>query len=315
MVTCVKDEADTILDHLRYHHFLGVTRAYVFLDACSDATAAILESLPWVEALVHPRDPEVRHLTLHQAACARVALDRAREDGFDWLVHLDPDEYAWGDNSRSGDPRRDASLLELVGRADDRTELLRMETREVIPVRGLRSFPLWRQELFQVLPHVLERDILDPSSGTVRRLAKWIGHNLGKSLVRTGADVVPESAHLWRRRSDTASADRTLITEWLGFHYHFVVGDSWSWLRKYRKLAWEAAAWENGTPVPFPKQAWKAASLAFDDAQAEEYYDAWVAVPPELAEAWVRGGKAVRDRRLWAAMEALPARHTGAGEP
>ena len=307
MMMCVRDEADTILDHLLYHRFLGVGRAYVFLDSGSDGAARLLEGLPWVVTFHAPRAAGVRHLTTHQVACARLALERARRDGIPWLLHLDPDEYAWADNSRSGDPKRDASLLELIGRAGGRTELIRLQTREAIPVRGERSFPLWRQEFFQVQPHVFERDILDPSSGEVRRLAKWIGHNQGKSLVRTEADVVPETAHTWRR-GGSAAAGSSLVTEWLGFHYHFVVGDALSWRRKYRKLAWEAPVWENGAPVPFPKQAWKEASLSLDESRAAAYYERWVAVAREQAEALVRAGKAERDRRLWAVMEAMAAR-------
>src|SRR5262245_58896022 len=100
---CARDEADTILEHLQYHRYLGVSRAYVFLDGGSDRSAEIIGRLPWVKAIDRPRRAEVSHLTLHQIECAREALGLARREGFDWLLHIDPDEYAWGDNPPSGE--------------------------------------------------------------------------------------------------------------------------------------------------------------------------------------------------------------------
>jgi hypothetical protein len=298
----VRDEAQTILEHLLYHQYLGVSKAFVFLDQCRDRTAEILAALPWVVALDRPRQPGVSHLTLHQNECAREALVLARREGFDWLLHIDPDEFAWGDNAASADARRDGSLLGLIERASPQTDLIRLATKEAVPVRGESAGPFWRQEYFQISPHILERDVLDPIANQMRRLGKWIGHNLGKSIVRTAAEVEPVSAHTWQRRPGDGGP---LDAQSLGFHYHFVVGNASSWRAKYRKLAWEPAAWENGNPVPFPKQAWKDASMRFSDAEAVEYFERWIAIPEEQAKALVAEGRASRETRVPAVMDAL----------
>src|SRR5262245_56411062 len=111
MVMCVRDEADFLPYHLAYHHALGVTRAYVFLDRCADATATVLGSCPWARAIDADRDPDVESLPVYQQRCADRALEMARAEGIDWLMHLDADEFAWGDNPAPG-----GGLLSLLRR-------------------------------------------------------------------------------------------------------------------------------------------------------------------------------------------------------
>ena len=94
MATCVRDEEEFLAANLTYHHAIGVSRAYVFLDRCIDSTPEIVRSFPWARAIPEDRDDELAHLTSYLNQCANQALDLAREEGFEWLLHLDADEFA-----------------------------------------------------------------------------------------------------------------------------------------------------------------------------------------------------------------------------
>ncbi|AXS39879.1 glycosyltransferase family 2 protein [Breoghania sp. L-A4] len=295
LIMCVCNEAEVIADHLRYHHHQGVSKAYVFLDHCTDGTRDVLASFPWVDAIEHSRPAECPGLPEHQKDCAAQALELARADGFEWLIHIDPDEYAWADNA-GATLRERGNLLTLLERARPDTELIHLRPKEVIPTREAGDRPFWHQVYFQERNQTFERDILDPTTGQIRRLEKWAGHRIGKSIVRTACDIEPRDAHSWiRRRQEHDTAPAQLVTESLGFHYHFVFMGPIRWLEKYRKLAWEPDTWITGNKVPFPKQAWKDASQVFSQRDAEEYYERWIVVDNDIVEQRVSAGCAVRE--------------------
>ena len=107
---------------------------------------------------------------------------------------------------------------------------------------------------------------------------------------------MPIDAHTWGRYDEpNRRGPGKLVTEDLGFHYHFVLPGARLWWQKYRKLAWEANRWLSGVLVPFPKQAWKEACLRFSEQQAEAYYEEWVAVGEEEVKQLVAGGQAIRE--------------------
>lgn len=286
MMMSVCDEADYILDHLLYHRFLGVTRAYIFLDHCTDNTRELLKGVPWAIPIDCDRDPLLSHLTQHQNHCASIALKLARKEQFDWLLHIDPDEYTWGEPSPTDG--REGSLVEMLRSVDPKTELVWLRPKEAVPVQGVVPNELWAQEHFQDRPYILKRPILNPITGQVEQLNKWIGHVLGKSIVRVSADATPVSAHIWGRAG--SAAHKELSRENLGFHYHFVVANARHWHQKYLKLSWEADRWEQGAPVPFPKQAWKDASQRLSTDAAKSYFEDWVAIPPDQADLLVQQG-------------------------
>lgn len=294
MMMSVCDEADYIVDHLLYHRFLGVTRAYVFLDHCTDNTRELLRAIPWVVPIECNRDTQLGHLTQHQNLCASIALELARKEHFDWLLHIDPDEYAWGESSSSGETG--GSLVEMLRNVDPGTELVWLRPKEAVPVQGNQSEKLWAQQYFQEQPNVLKRPMLDPITGQVEQLNKWIGHVLGKSIVRVSADAIPVSAHFWG--SAHSSGNRELTREDLGFHYHFVAANARHWHQKYLKLSWEADKWEQGITVPFPKQAWKDASMRLSADAAKGYFEEWVAIHPDQADSLVQQGRLSHEKNV-----------------
>ncbi|KDD73134.1 hypothetical protein H632_c2500p0 [Helicosporidium sp. ATCC 50920] len=104
-----------LLPWLQYHTALGVAHFYVLYDGQDAAAVAALEALhhvtvfhihpPWAsakeEALAAARGMRSGSWTERvgnyrlmavQAYCESLALETARRDGMDWMLHLDPDE-------------------------------------------------------------------------------------------------------------------------------------------------------------------------------------------------------------------------------
>ena len=292
LVTVIRNEARFLPAFLAYYRALGVDRAFVYLDRCTDASRAILQRHDWVEAVGCDQDPGAAHLVLHQMQCAKDALERARAGGYDWLLLVDVDEFAWGGRMlpparpwwrRASRARveallRQGSLAGLVSRVGPEIEMITLRTVEVVPEPSSGGKPFWSLYNFQV-ESVLGRPVLDPTTGQVRMLERWVGHRLGKSLVRTRADVQPFDSHVWTRNQRVlVPEEQPLNTVALGWLLHYVVTDGRHWRQKYRQLAYESNRWLRGQPVDFPKQAWKEASCVMDAAAAGAYFDRWVAV-------------------------------------
>ena len=71
-----------------------------------------------------------------------------------------------------------------------------LKTKEVVPRRSESDLLFWQQSYFQVARPVRRR-IPDPCDPDVRSWVSWLGHNIGKSLVRVRDDVRARGSHFW----------------------------------------------------------------------------------------------------------------------
>ena len=305
LVMCICNEANALEEHLRYHHLLGVSRAYIFLDHCTDNSEGILRQFPWVTVFDYPRPESCPGLPAYQEDCAKRAFEMARHEGFDWLMHIDPDEFAWADNT-GDDPASRGDLHRMLAQVSSEIDLVHLLPKEVLPLKLERGTPYWYQCYFQHRPHILKREILDPTSNQIRTLEKWAGHNIGKSIIRTDRNVVPDEAHSWKRPGAAfQSGSKDLKIEHLGCLYHYVFKGPIEWREKYQKLAWEPDTWIVGGKVPFPKQAWKEASIQFSPKQATEYYNRWVVIDEAFARDCVQQGTVVHETSVRDILQSL----------
>jgi hypothetical protein len=112
IVTTVRDPGPSFESFLRYHLSTGFERIFVFFDDPNDPAVAVAKavngvtSIPCDEAF-QSRLPSLRlyeghRATLHKEVMSRqilnaeVGIAMAREDGFDWIFHIDADEIIYG---------------------------------------------------------------------------------------------------------------------------------------------------------------------------------------------------------------------------
>ena len=88
IVTCIKNEGDDLVEWLCFHRQIGVSRFVIYDNLSTDATAAILASVPFREEIVVHRigDEEA------QKAAFADAIERYRDE-LDWVAFIDGDEF------------------------------------------------------------------------------------------------------------------------------------------------------------------------------------------------------------------------------
>ena len=286
---------------------LGVSRAFLFLDRCTDRTAEIAARFSWVSVIHRDRDPADRFMSNYQVKCMDAGLAMAREEGFEWLLHLDADEFASGEDRTALSAWARSTVGRESGRVDaanlgamltgvpGNVEMILLRPREAVATPLANEEAPWSLKYFAVRGF-WPRAMMNPLTGKLQQLTRPIGHVLGKSIVRTSADVQALSAHRWTRRQGSSRPDRLPIPSTnRGFHYHFVVTSFRHWYSKYRKFAEYPPVWEKGTAVDFPKQAWKEATAQWNVPEAEEYFQRWVLTDPRSLRLARFTGKVVRD--------------------
>lgn len=306
----LQNEDRFLAAHLAYHRFVGVERFYLFLDRSTDRSAAIAAGFPGVRAVrVSPQAPPFEYVADFHRWAADLALEWAREDGLDWLLLIDPDEFAFADNPVRGPAKGAWSLEHLKAAADLRTMAARvpdsiiqihLATREVLPCRQWSCAPFHHQVLFHGDPPV-EHRLVDPEGREVAVWKNFLGHRQGQRLVRVRAPVQTFDSHRWVPEQHAARPQRpefnSLPTVSLGWHAHYFITGADHWKNKYRQLQHEPPVWFCGTPVETPIQLWKQVYQAMPDG-LDEYIERYVLLGEDEAGRLESSGRAVRDDRL-----------------
>lgn len=309
LVTTVRNERRLLRDNLRYHHWLGVERSFVFLDRCTDGSGDTVRDLPGVTvaessppAAVPPRFatlPMVEnilaklesHQTARQMLNTLVATDWARAAGCDWIVSLDPDELLCPSWTRlaSGD------LLRQLQGVADAIQAVQFLPLEVIPTRAAdRGSPFQEATRFKnrfaragdpvhAVAHRFPKRLHDPYRNQEWVSTDYLGHVAGKAAARTGRDLLPGSVHAFVAKDGSRPA--TLRTGWL-LHYCNAGFDSF--LTRFRHRRAMPAHWVSGAAVDPAERLWQAMvnDGDFTEAQLEAYF--WGQLAPSEADisAW-----------------------------
>lgn len=269
MAATLREESRWLRLFLEWHFRAGADRAYLYLDGEDSETRQILEAYPRCTITPCTRDRKAQHLTYFQADCMERALAQAREDGIDWLLFIDPDEFAWG--ADMNDPSG-AALDPLLSSVPAHIQQILLAPLEVIPLKSWAVRPFW-EELYVMTEHNVDREIPDPLTREPRLLNRWIGHRMGKALLRTSADaVVGHGPHSWTGRRPDASSERLpLPTMRAGCHLHVPVLNGDQWKEKFSKFIDDGEVYPGGFIREFPKSSWVPASVEMDESACRDY--------------------------------------------
>jgi hypothetical protein len=298
MFMCIHNEERFLEAHLRYHHALGVVRAYVFLDRCDDCSLQIARSFRWVEPVIV--DDRLHTISPFYTDLFRVCADHARRmacaEGFDWLLCCDVDEFVFANHQSLVQDRdfdlthisletilRVGHLPSMLAAAASATEAIFLKSWNVIPARLAHQAPFWKQQFFPGRAP-WRPSVCDPLTGQTSDIEKQLASR-GKSIVRTSADIQCITSHEWVRAQGFSysrrPADIPIPTTTQGFLYHFYISDARHWREKYQKLSRELTVWHSGDPVNFSKQCGKRASAVLSDEEIELYLNEWVYLSTE----------------------------------
>lgn len=279
----VRDEATRLPQWIRYHRALGIGHIILYADRCIDDTVEAARGFDdvWVTEVDRAADEA---LSIAQSRFGGLAFDRARELGVDWMLAVDIDEFAWGGSVADLRQHEAHNVLDLgrlqrlTDSTDTSVEQIRLQTLETVPLR----LPIGRQPYSTTWvqhrsPYV--RALTDPSTGAPRLMEKFIGHQLGKTLVRVRADLVPNGPHGWLR-SD-GSEPTTLDA---GLHLHYFVSDYDSWVAKCRGWAHLGDTWDGVIRRPFPHNEWRDFVAGAGEDELREHFATDIAVDERVLE-------------------------------
>ena len=281
LVTCVRNESAWLPAFLSYHHAIGVERAYVYCDRCTDGSAALAASHPWVKVfrLDSAQARRMPYVADFQCACMNHSLQRAREEGFDWLMMIDVDEFAFAHNEGSS-ARERAHLVPLLQRAKAETVQIRLPTHEIVPMAAPEGAPFWQQRFVQPTPR-LTSQVLDPLNNKTHAWSGFFGHWQGKTIVRTSADIQSYDPHRWVPRQSVIWPERPeyveLPTEEMGCHLHYFLTSQHQWRDKFTKQSFEPDVWICGKDVELPKLVWRRAIREMKPDQLDDFFDRRIA--------------------------------------
>ena len=255
-------------------------------------------SFPWVVLTELDLRERPEFYTDLNCACMDHALDLARGDGFDWLLSIDADEFAFGSHlPLETDPpnlSRAGNLPRMLSEAAPETMMISLPTIELLPQSQQNNAPFWAHRFFQH-SNPVRREILHPVTGELRFWNDFLGHHEGKSIVRVNANAQAYDSHRWVVDHGRSLPDRPdfvpLPTEERGCHLHYLLTNASHWKEKYSKMVDEPAVWPCGTAVEFPKQCWKEAVVALSEDDATAYFNQWVGLPAKELVALEASGK------------------------
>lgn len=335
MVICVHNEQLLLEANLLYHHAIGVDTVYLFLDRCTDRSEEIASRFPWVR-IIHRNIPEPPYFCReHQSACMNDALEMAREDGLEWLLVIDADEFAFANNTpgKEGFAKKDRKLLREEFRESPNADrwiranlkcLLRdvppgidqviLQTMEALPLALPDRKRFWEQEYFMTKGPYPGK-IMDPNTREWRKMDRWLGHSLGKPIVRTSAHVEAYDPHSWTRWQNVSLPEFAwrfpIPSVRRGWHSHYYCVEPEVWLKKFRDIALQHEFWPSGMPMEFPKLQWGRASVNMSSADAAAYLAEGVQITRKTARQWVKKHPGVAHKPVWSKLLAELMLHRG----
>ncbi len=248
IVTTLRNAGDMIDSFIAYHQAVGFDRLFLFFDDPDDPDLARLAAHPGVTAIPHDENlrarwraqPEYaaletfipREVMARQVLNLGVAMELARAEGMDWLLHIDADELFFPANQ---------SVVEIFSRAD--IDTIRFANFEAVPEKDDIPDAFRQVDLFKI-PPALQPGPFDAEGAALLRATPQLPQHLqfhfysnGKSAVRLASNLRPDGVHLF------AGPDARVIESAGGFVLHYACCGFTAFRDKYRILGQFADRW------------------------------------------------------------------------
>lgn len=246
IVTTLRDAGPMLDSFVTYHLRNGFARLYLFFDDPADPDLARLAGHPMVSAIAHDevlrerwaRLPEYaiygahigREVMARQVLNVALAQDLARQDGCDWLLHIDSDELFFAPKQAVA-----AHFLEVNALPVD---TVCYRNFEAVPEKADIIDPFREVDLFKVPPELgagpFDRNGYALLANTPQIPQKRFHfYRNGKAAVRLGArDMRPGGVHRFGRPGGTTNEAQA--TDAFVLHYPCCGFDAF-W-QKYKTL-------------------------------------------------------------------------------
>lgn len=266
VVLTVKNEARLLPQHIAYHLGIGVKQVFVYFDNTTDTGKEEIQHLPNViarnsitPAELEPQpylqfffDRSEAHHTARQCLNTYHALQCCKQMGIDWLISIDADELLL--TPEKGEMPLVAYLQEAASQQLDVIQLAPMEmvNRQLHYKQVMAEETLFKtQKNFKSKFDQVYRRIYDPYTKTYLKSSYWLGHTMGKAVLRVNANILPKSVHRYQHIDN-----RPLKQAYLGHVLHYHVYDITDFIKKYKNFKNRSRTFLSGTKIEPLKQLW-----------------------------------------------------------
>jgi hypothetical protein len=209
IVTTLRNAGEVLDSFIAWHLSIGFGRIYLFFDDPADPDLPRAAAHPSVTAIPHDSRLRERWFALPQYAEQSAFVDRevmarqvlntelamalAREDGFEWLLHIDSDELFYSPSQ--------SAAAHFASLEDQRLETIVYMNYEAVPERDEISDFFREVDLFKVPPHLNAKPVTPALVRAVQSTPQLHPHFFnfyasGKSAVRlSAAGMRPSGVH------------------------------------------------------------------------------------------------------------------------
>lgn len=305
IVTTLRDAGAMIDSFIAYHLRIGFSRLFLFFDDPNDPDMARLSAVSGIRVIGHdaalrekwqslPEYSKVREfldreVMSRQVLNAAVAMDLARGEGIDWLLHIDSDELFFLSAGNVAD--------HFAATAFDTIRYINLEA---VPERDVITDPFREVDLFKVSialdsgPKSAQDQALLESTPQLTPGRRFHFYSNGKSAVRLSSGLRPKGVHGWGDAQGEASGENSQS----GLVLHYACCGFEAFWRKYARLGDFPDRWFGAEDIvaaigPVHLQARDACAKGREAAL--EFYRTRIAIEDRArAQALVRAGVLVR---------------------
>jgi tetratricopeptide (TPR) repeat protein len=214
IATTLRDAALTIRSYINYHLSIGVDRFYLFFDDPDDEAINIAEQYPevlvfrndnslkemWCRLEIYPEHEALvnAEVMTRQILNLQVAINLAKEQNINWLLHIDSDElfFTYGISAKEHFQSMDRMGIKQV----------KYVNYEAVPERPdifdcFKEVTLFKRNLSGITDN--QRDMLKKIPKIPNLFFLFYGN--GKSAAQTSQDLSPQGVHAFATGKDLRS--------------------------------------------------------------------------------------------------------------
>tara|TARA_R100001369_G_scaffold90703_1_gene130119 strand:+ start:1439 stop:2428 length:990 start_codon:yes stop_codon:yes gene_type:complete len=243
VVITVKNEVRLLRQNITYHLGIGIDTVFVYFDQTTDDTPKTINDIKQVEtntsvSIQKYKDKPYlkkflehanKHHTARQCLNTYDALQKCKQEGFDWLISLDADELFITENL-GAQPLPQFFTTDTT----DKYDIIQLPTLEVVNRKMAYHNVMAEEAVFKKQKNFaskfdqLYRKIYNPYTKKHLTSSYWLGHTMGKAAINVQSDVVPYNVHRYKLSNGSKP---TIMTAGNILHYHLY--DFEDFLKKY----------------------------------------------------------------------------------
>lgn len=283
VVMTVKNEERLLKQNVLYHLGIGIDMVFVYFDQTTDNGPKTLLNLEKVEVSDSVK-PEIyldlpylekfwsnamEHHTARQCLNTYDALQKCKSRHIDWLISLDADELFL--SSKDGSLSLE-QFFEVSNKQN--VDVINLRPLEVLAQKMAYKNVMLEETLFKTQKNFSSKfdqiyhRIYDPYNEHHKKVSYWLGHTMGKAVIRVNSSAIPYNVHRY-----TSLTEDELKTVSMGYLLHYHIYDFRDFINKFKNFKERPNTFLSGNKIEYLKSLW--IQLVNDKANSRSYLETY----------------------------------------